>query len=102
MTVPGSDDPTPDSALDTGSDAGDPGIHLGVGDLSPSEERLLAALERDVERPDPEPDGLLPGADALGVDPAEVRAAEDDAPLPAEGGLPDDGLAPRFEEPGGS
>ena len=41
------DDPTPDSAMASGSDAGEPGGHLGPGDLAPDEERLLAALERD-------------------------------------------------------
>jgi hypothetical protein len=86
MTAPGPQDPTPDSAMDSGSDAGGAGGHLGPGDLSPSEERLLAALERDVDRPDP---------DAL-----EVRAAEDEGPLPAKGSVPDDGLVPRFEAPG--
>lgn len=85
MTVPGSQDPTSDSAMDSGPDAGG---HLGPGDLTPSEERLLAALERDVDRR--EPDDL------------EVRAAEDEGPLPATGGVPDDGLVPRFEAPGGN
>jgi hypothetical protein len=28
-----------------------------------------------------------------------VRAAEDEAPLPGEGGEPDDGLTPRFTAP---
>jgi hypothetical protein len=30
---------------------------------------------------------------------AQVRAAEDEAPLPARGGPPDDGLTPRFTAP---
>ena len=37
----------PSSGMDSGSDAGEPGGHLGPGDLAPDEERLLAALERD-------------------------------------------------------
>ena len=37
----------PDSGMASGSDAGEPGGHLGPGDLAPDEERLLAALERD-------------------------------------------------------
>ena len=37
----------PESGMETGSDAGEPGGHLGPGDLAPDEERLLAALERD-------------------------------------------------------
>ncbi|WP_040337079.1 hypothetical protein [Candidatus Blastococcus massiliensis] len=85
MTVPDPQDPTPDTAMATGPEAGHGG-HLGPGDLSPSEERLLAALERDVGRSEP----VI----------AEVRAAEDEGPLPASGGPPDDGLVPRFEAPG--
>ncbi len=77
----------PDSGMDTGSDAGEPGGHLGPGDLDPDEERLLAALERDA------------GTAASPADSAFVRAAEDDRPLPAAGGVPDDGLTPRFEAP---
>jgi hypothetical protein len=88
MTLPGPQDPTPDSAMDTGSDEGTPGTHLGPGDLSPSEERLLAALERDVGRPE--------------TYVAEVRAAEAVVPPPPAGGAPDDGLLPRFEAPGES
>ena len=84
------DDPTPDTAMASGSDAGEPGGHLGPGDLTPEEERLLAALERD-------------GGGDRTAGPAEevavVRAAEDEGPLPARGGAPDDGLTPRFEAP---
>ncbi len=76
----------PDTAMETGSDAGQPGGHLGPGDLDPDEERLLAALERDTGGP-------------VRADPATVRAAEDERPLPARGGEPDDGLTPRFVAP---
>ena len=83
-------DPTPDSAMDSGSDAGEPGGHLGPGDLAPDEERLLAALERDT--------GSGP-ADSEEVVIATTRAAEDEGPLPGEGGPPDDGLTPSFRAP---
>ena len=75
-----------DTAMETGSDAGQPGGHLGPGDLDPDEERLLAALERDTGGP-------------VRADPDTVRAAEDERPLPAQGGVPDDGLTPRFVAP---
>jgi hypothetical protein len=87
------DDPTPDTAMASGSDAGEPGGHLGPGDLAPDEERLLAALERDAGR-DPT------SSDSETV--AAVRAAEDEGPLPARGGPPDDGLNPLFLPPGDS
>ena len=80
----------PDSGMDTGSDAGAPGNHLGPGDLAPDEERLLAALERDAK-------GLREPSVEESI--AELRAAEDEAPLPGEGGEPDDGLTPRFTAP---
>ena len=89
MSAP--DDPTPDTAMASGSDAGGPGGHLGPGDLAPDEERLLAALERD---------GRAPAAASSDETIAAVRAAEDEGPLPAEGGVPDDGLTPRFTAPG--
>ncbi len=84
-----SEDPTPDSAMASGTDAGEPGGHLGPGDLTPEEERLLAALERDAE----------PVSDDVADTVAEVRAAEDEAPLRGEGGPVDDGLTPRFTAP---
>ena len=85
------DDPTPDTAMASGSDAGEPGGHLGPGDLAPDEERLLAALERDTGG-----EALVPPADSV----AAVRAAEDEGPLPDQGGPPDDGLNPLFQSPG--
>ena len=92
MSTPGQDDgPVPDTAMASGSDAGAPGDHLGPTELLPDEQRLLAELERDAdERNDPPRDSE-----------ATVRAAEDDAPLPDEGGAPDDGLNPRFSSPDG-
>jgi hypothetical protein len=87
------DDPSgndAESGMASGSDAGEPGGHLGPGDLAPDEERLLAALERDARASRRESvEETLP----------MVRAAEDEAPLPAQGGVPDDGLTPLFAAP---
>jgi len=80
----------PGSGMDSGSDSGEPGGHLGPGDLAPDEERLLAALERDAK-------GLREPSVEETI--AQVRAAEDEGPLPGKGGDPDDGLTPRFTEP---
>ena len=77
----------PDSGMASGSDAGEPGDRLGRGDLRPDEEALLAELQRgvdDADRPDAE---------------AELRAAEDEVPLPAEGGVQGDGLEAEFSAP---
>lgn len=91
MTWTSPEDPTPDTAMASGSDAGQPGGHLGPGDLAPDEERLLAALERDAGGgPVLSPEETI----------AAVRAAEDEGPLPARGGPPDDGLNPLFLPPG--
>ena len=53
MAGPNGTDPettdAPDDGMASGSDAGEPGSHLGPGDLDPDEERLLAALERDAQ-----------------------------------------------------
>ena len=79
-----------DSAMASGSDAGEPGGHLGPGDLAPDEERLLAALERDARTSrTPSVEESIPA----------VRAAEDEGPLPATGGESDDGLTPLFTAP---
>jgi hypothetical protein len=78
----------PDSAMASGSDAGEPGEHLGPADLGPDEQRLLQELERDVDGAPADED-----ADLL------AEAAEDEGPLPEEGGAQDDGLSPRFTAP---
>ncbi len=88
MTSP--DDPTPDSAMASGSDAGEPGEHLGPADLTADERRVLEELERDA------PAGR---EDDDVADEAVVRAAEDEAPLPGEGGDQGDGLSARFSAP---
>ena len=90
MSTPDDRDALGDSAMASGSDAGEPGGHLGPGDLRPDEERLLAELERDV----------VPGVAADEDTVAVVRAAEDEAPLPERGGGQDDGLTPTFLPPG--
>ncbi len=90
MSMAGPHGTDPDSGMASGSDAGEPGGHLGPGDLAPDEERLLAALERDArDLVEPTVEESLP----------QVRAAEDEAPLPAQGGPPDDGLTPTFTAP---
>jgi hypothetical protein len=83
-------DEAPDSGMASGTDAGEPGGHLGPGDLAPDEELLLAALERDAR---------TSRATTVEESMLVVRAAEDEAPLPAQGGTPDDGLTPRFTAP---
>ena len=80
-----------DTEFDSAGDRpGSGGLHLGPGDLAPDEERLLAALERDAR-------GLREPSVEESL--AQLRAAEDDGPLPGEGGEPDDGLTPRFTAP---
>ena len=90
MTSP--DDLDPDSAMASGSDAGEPGEHLGAGDLTDDERRVLEAPERDAAA------GREGGGHG---DDAVVRAAEDEAPLPGEGGDQGDGLSARFSSPPG-
>ena len=80
----------PDSAMASGSDAGEPGEHLGAGDLSADERRVLEELERDAPA-DRWDDDV--------ADDAIVLAAEDEAPLPGEGGDQGDGLSARFSSP---
>ncbi len=80
----------PDSAMASGSDAGEPGEHGDRRPLRPDEEAVLEVLEED-------------GAPVEGAFPEESeaagRAADDEVPLPGEGGQQDDGLAPRFTAP---
>jgi hypothetical protein len=88
------DSTVPDSAMDTGSDAGEPGERLGDGSLTDDESALLERLI-DNEAP-------VVVTDAPEDSPAAVRAAEDDSPLPDDGPPsrrrdPDD---PTFRAPG--
>ena len=72
-------DTDPDSAMHSGSDAGQPGDRPFHGEREGA------------------------GGDADGGFPEEseaaARAAADDTPLPAEGGPQDDGLTPEFTAP---
>ncbi len=83
-------DTDPDTAMHSGSDAGEPGERGGTGPLGPDENALLEELQNA-------------GGDAGGDFPEEseaaARAADDDTPLPAEGGPQDDGLTPEFTAP---
>ena len=81
----------PDSAMATGSDAGGPGEHGDRRPLRPDEEAVRAALEQDAG---PARGDFPEESEAAG------RAADEETPLPAEGGGQEDGLTPRFEEPG--
>ena len=69
-------DTDPDTAMHSGSDAGQPG-------------------DRAVPEVAETPDGRFPEESE-----AAARAAADDAPLPADGGPQDDGLQPEFTAPG--
>jgi len=81
----------PDSAMATGSDAGQPGEHGDRRPLGSDEEAVREALEQDAGSAE----GRFPEeSEAAG------RAADDETPLPAEGGEQGDGLTPRFEAPG--
>jgi hypothetical protein len=84
-------DTEPDSAMASGSDAGGPGESSDRRPLRSDEEALRAALEQDA-------------GPAVGDFPEESdaasRAADDETPLPADGGGQQDGLTPRFEAPG--
>src|SRR5918993_726955 len=91
------EDPVPDSAMDTGSDEGEPG---GVADSAPltGEEQALLNQLKD--------GGADDGANFSGRSPEESpeagAAAADDAPLPAYGqqvGSGPDPLDPVFREP---
>jgi hypothetical protein len=85
------DSALPDSAMASGSDAGEPGEHLGPADLLPDEQRLLSELARDVDDP---------RTDAPEDSDLAAEAAEDERPLAAEGGPQDDGLNPPFSDHG--
>jgi hypothetical protein len=84
------DSDLPDSGMASGSDAGEPGEHLGPAALEPDERRLLEALESDTLAPhDDDARELL----------LEERAAEDEGPLPERGGPQGDGLDAPFSDP---
>jgi hypothetical protein len=93
----GSDPAVMATAMETGSEEGEPGDRAPVdeGPLTDDENDLLARFSHD-DRPDVV-------TDAPEDSPAASRAAADDAPLPddtvAVGG-PDDGDTPEFRPPG--
>jgi hypothetical protein len=84
-------DTGPDSAMASGSDAGQPGEHGDSRPLRSEEEAIREALEQDAG---------APAGDFPEESEAAGRAADDETPLPAEGGEQEDGLVPRFEAPG--
>ena len=84
-------DTGPDSAMASGSDAGEPGERADRRPLRSDEEAVLQALEEPAA---PTGEEFPEESEAAG------RAADDEAPLPAQGGPQDDGLTPRFEAPG--
>ena len=86
-----SHDDIPDTAMASGSDAGEPGEHLGPSALEPDERRLLEALEADTLAPRDDDDAreLI----------LEERAAEDEGPLADRGGPQGDGLDAPFSDP---
>ncbi|WNV76800.1 hypothetical protein [Geodermatophilus sp. DSM 44513] len=109
MTAP--DESALDSGMASGSDAGGPGEHLGSGELTADERRVLEELTHgapagdagrvaDAAVPDDAvPDDAVP--DGAVADDAVVSAAEDETPLPAEGGDQGDGLSVPFSPPPG-
>ena len=86
----GWDDRLPETGMNTGSDEGEPGDRAPFEPLAESDRALLDALRR------PAPGG---GDEAVEERPEVAAAVRDDAPLPADGGSQDDGLAPQFREP---
>lgn len=84
------DESLPDTAMQSGSDGGEPGEHLGPSALEPDERRLLEALEADA---------LPPHDDDARALILEERAAEDEGPLPDRGGPQGDGLDAPFSDP---
>lgn len=86
------DDTTPDTAMATGNDEGEPGDRPAGGPLTEDERQLLEELETPADGP------AQPAAEDS---PAVAAAAVDDAPLPldgVDGGDQGDGLAPEFTD----
>ena len=80
----------PDSAMASGSDGGEPGESGDRRPLRPDEQAVLDMLTSDAG----EPVGEFPEESE-----AASRAADDETPLPAEGGDQGDGLSATFEPP---
>jgi hypothetical protein len=87
------DDTTPDTAMATGNDDGEPGERPEGGPLTADERRLLETLET--------PDDT-PATPAVEDSPEAAAAAAADAPLPGVGVGPEDdqgdGLTPEFTD----
>jgi hypothetical protein len=90
-------DPVPDTAMDTGSEDGEPFTETEGTPLSDEERAILDRLrESSVARPSPE------GPEAPEDSEEAFAAADDDAPLPAydpRDDSPPDPLDPVFREP---
>jgi hypothetical protein len=87
------DDTTPDTAMATGNDEGEPGGHRDGGPLTPDERRFLDRLT--------DPDDDAPAQPAVEDSPEAAAAADDEAPLPrpaADVGDQGDELAPEFTD----
>jgi hypothetical protein len=90
-------DPTVlDTAMDTGSDVGEPGERADGGPLTDDEDALLRRLSQDDRAP--------VVTDAPEDSPAAARAVADDSPLPGDvppaGGAEDEDAEPSFRPPG--
>ncbi len=86
------DEPVPDTAMASGSEAGEPGEHTRIP--GPYDRELLEHLER--EQPESPPVGAVEDS------PAAARAVEDESVLPVETPDDDDGtdpLTPEFRAP---
>ena len=86
------DDTTPDTAMATGNDEGEPGDQRDSGPLSADEQQLLEQLAA--------PDDA-PARPAVEDSPEVAAAAADDAPLPVartDAGDQGDELAPEFTD----
>jgi len=80
----------PDTAMASGSDGGEPGESSDRRPLRPDEQAVLDVLTADGDRVADE----FPEESE-----AASRAADDDTPLPAEGGDQGDGLSAGFQAP---
>lgn len=85
------DEPVPDTAMASGSEAGEPGERTRIP--RPYDRELLEDLER--EQPESAPVGAVEDS------PAAARAVEDDSVLPVEtrDDDGDDALTPEFRAP---
>ena len=90
--APGDDDTVLDSAMDTGSDVGEPGDRSDAGPLSTDERALLDRLAHGDRDP--------VVTDAPEDSPEAARAVADDSPLPDDLPPGGGGDGPDFRPPG--